>query len=147
MKADVSPMQAALHVAFGLNVPPETVPLRYPRNFPCTPALTRWPCFPVVSHAPGLWPASVTNVPLSWRPTRNVPLPFGLMLHVRLLVSVAQPLPHVPLSVTVIWAEKRVLWPLFLPLPFPPGSASPAAASASAAASNTAVVSSRFIFE
>src|SRR3954454_9506084 len=96
MNADVSPMHAALHVAAWLNVPPETVPVRKPRNFPCTPAVTRWPCLPVVSHAPGLCPASVTNVPLSFRVTRNVPLPAGLTVHVRLLVSVAHGLPHEP---------------------------------------------------
>src|SRR5512132_2219449 len=109
------------------------------------PAFTRWPCLPVVLHAPGLCPERVTNVPLSRRETRNVPLPLGLIVHVRLLVSIAQGLPHDPWSVTVIVAEKRLLWPLFLPLPLPPGSARPAVASASAPAINTTDMSIRFI--
>src|SRR5262249_37429323 len=96
MNADVSPMHAASQGAFALNVPPATGPGRYPRTWPCTPATSSLPCFPVASHAPGLCPASVTNVPLSRRVTRKVPLPLGLTLHVRLLVSVAHGLPQEP---------------------------------------------------
>src|SRR6266511_2897641 len=92
------------------------------------PAFTRLPCFPVVSQAPGLFPATVKKVPLSLRVTRKVPFWFFLTLHLRVLVSVAHLTPHVPLSSTTTSAEKR-LWPSFLPLPLPPGSARPAVAS------------------
>src|SRR4051812_16453126 len=99
------------------------------------PALTRCPCFfAPVAHALGLWPPFVRNVPLSRRVTRKVPFLFFLTLHVRVLVSVAHELPHVPPSGTTTWAEKR-LCPFFLALPFPPGSARPAVASVRAAAS------------
>src|SRR6476659_8487432 len=107
MKTVVSPMQAAAHVALGLNVPCETVPLRYPWNLPLMPAFTRAPCLPVVSQAPGLFPAIVRNVPLSWRPTRKVPSLFFLTVHLRLLVSVAHAFPQVPLSGTTTVALKR----------------------------------------
>jgi hypothetical protein len=65
---------SAAQLAFELKLVAVTVPTRYPSNLPCTPASTIAPCLAVVSHAPGLWRASV---------------------------SVAHALPHEPLSVVI----------------------------------------------
>src|ERR1051326_7547453 len=66
IQTSVNP-QSVAQVAFGSNVPPVTLPTRELWNLPLTPASTVAPwCF-VVSHAPGLWPAFVTNVPRSMR--------------------------------------------------------------------------------
>src|SRR4029450_3545982 len=63
----VKPQSGVLQVAFGSNVPPVIRPRRYPLNLPWTPASTVDPCLPFLLHAPGLWPASVRNLPRSYR--------------------------------------------------------------------------------
>ena len=57
---------------------------------PLLPAGTVVPCGLVVSQAPGLWPAAVTNVPRSRRISRYVPSSFRLTLKLRFSVSTAQ---------------------------------------------------------
>src|SRR2546421_10021221 len=90
--------QSAGHVAFGLNVPPEIVPRRKPWNLPLLPAGTVVPCLPLVSQAPGLWPAAVTNVPRSRRIRRKVPSWFFFTKNRRFSVSAAHTLPQEPWS-------------------------------------------------
>jgi hypothetical protein len=67
MKTSVKPQSGPVQVAFGLNVPPVTVPRMKPTSFPLTPATTVVPCFPVVSQEPGLGLPIVVKAPLSLR--------------------------------------------------------------------------------
>src|SRR3954447_5885674 len=125
--------QSAGQLAFGLNVPPVTRPLRKPWKRPLTPATTVEPWRPLVSHAPGLWPAVVTNVPRSVRVRLYEPSWFLCTRNVRFSVSTAHGLPHEPWSsVTTSYGPNLPCFPW--PLPWP-GSARPLAARVKAATS------------
>ena len=61
-----------------------------------SPGMEEYRQIHLAENNPGLWPAIVTNVPLSFRVTRKVPFLPRFTLHVRVLVSVAQTFPHEP---------------------------------------------------
>ena len=100
-KTSVKPQSSPVQVAFLSKVPPVTVPRMKPTRKPWTPARIVLPWSPVVSHAPGLWPASVTKRPRSKRVSVYEPSRFFFTKNVRLTVSVAHAAPHEPLSVVV----------------------------------------------
>src|SRR5258708_39483315 len=90
-----------VHCALGLNIPPVTTMSKETWNFPVTPALTMFPLLVPVSHAPGLDPATVTNVP-SLKSSMTVFGSVRLIVKKRSNVSIAQLLPHVPESDEVL---------------------------------------------
>src|SRR5712692_5645205 len=90
-----------VHVASGLNVPPVTAISKDPWNLPVTPLPTVFPLSVPVSHAPGLEPATVMNVP-SLKSSMTVFGSVRLIVKKRSNVSFAQLLPHVPESGEVL---------------------------------------------
>src|SRR5712692_5218495 len=102
---------SGVHCALGFNVPPVTAISKDPWSLPVTPAPTVFPLLGPVSHAPGLEPAKVTNVPFL-KSSMTVLGSVRLIVKNRLNVSFAQSGPHVPESVEVLAIGPKCSVPL-----------------------------------